>query len=59
VEDTGYKTLLRLALLVAAGAIGFGVMSSPGFACNPAGIMVFLCVVAFMFGHMNGLVAIK
>eukprot|EP00884_Botryococcus_braunii_P007596 jgi/Botrbrau1/16838/Bobra.150_2s0062.1 len=59
VEDTGYKTLLRLVFLVLAGLIGFGVMSSYRFATNPAAIMALLCLVSFIFGHMNGVLAIK
>lgn len=58
-EDTGYKTLLRLTFLLLAGALGLAAMSSLSFATNPAAIMALICLVSFIFGHLNGIVAIK
>lgn len=58
-EDTGYKTLLRLSFLMLAGGLGLGAMSSLPFATNPLAIMLLICLVSFIFGHMNGVLAIK
>ena len=58
VEATRYNTLIQTVLVLAGGAAGFGLMSTP-IARSPGALVPILLAVMFLAGHINVLAPLK
>jgi hypothetical protein len=58
VEATRYNTLIQTVLVLAGGAAGYGLMSTP-VASTPGALVPILLAVMFLAGHINVLAPLK